>query len=256
MKQFDPGEFYSRQLRMPEIGEKGQLKLLRSKVAVVGLGGLGTFECLLLALAGVGEITVVDDDVVGVENLHRTPLYSLEDVGQPKVSVVKTKLEKLNTHLKVITLRERILEGLLERTLGNIDCIVDGLDNFETRKAVNKYSVERRIPYIYSGVQAFDGNVSVFDPPETACLECIMPDLSCGALDFLPACSALGVIGVSVGTVASVASTECIKLLLGMNSQLRGKLLTIDLRRPDFSLIDIQRRLDCPVCGQKGTSVG
>lgn len=247
---FDPEIFYSRQIRMKEIGQLGQSKLRDSRVVIFGLGGLGTFESLLLTLAGVGEIGLVDDDIVGMENLHRAPLYSLRDIGRPKVEVAKEKLEAMNPDVKVLSFRGRISEELLDRVLPGANCMMDGLDNFDARRKLNRQSIKMCIPYIYAGVQAFEGNVSTFMPPETACLECILPSVSCDLLDFLPECRAIGVIGASASTIASIASTDCIKLLLGLRPTLKGKLLTIDLKNLDFRFIDLKRNPECPTCGR------
>lgn len=249
---FDPLGFYSRQARMREIGSVGQTRLHEFKVAIVGLGGLGSFEALLLALAGVGEIRLIDDDIVALENLHRSPIYTFEDIGVRKVYAAGSKLKRLNPEVKVVSHNQRIMEDetRLIELLRGVDCVLDGLDNFESRRIVNRYCARNGTIYVYAGVQAFEGNVSVFRTPGTACLECLVPESGPDLIDFLPRCDSLGVIGTSVGGVASIASTECLKLGLGLSSNLFGRLLAIDLRNMDFNVIDIQKNPECPVCGR------
>lgn len=235
---------------MREIGNVGQTKLHDFKVAIVGLGGLGTFEALLLALAGVGEIRLIDDDIVAMENLHRTPIYTFDDIGMAKAQAASSRLKRMNPDVKLVPHNQRIVDDQtkLNELLGGVDCILDGLDNFRTRRTINKYCARKGTTYVYAGVQALEGNVSVLRPPRTACFECFIPESAPAGIDFLPRCESLGVIGASVGSVASIASTECIKLALGLGSSLLGRLLAIDLMKMDFTVIDIQKNPKCPVC--------
>ena len=171
-------EFYSRQTILKELGEKGQQQLAKSKVAVVGAGGLGTVSSLYLALAGVGYIRLIDQDTVETHNLHRQILYNTDDLHYPKTEVAAKKLEKLNPLITAEAIPENVNASNVERLLQGVDCVVDGLDNMVTRYLVNRACVKLKIPYVFGAAIGIEGNLSVFAPPETGCLECLMPNLS------------------------------------------------------------------------------
>jgi len=238
-------EFYSRQIAMRELGKKGQERLSKSKVAVVGAGGLGTVSSLYLALAGVGYIRVIDQDTIEVQNLHRQILYTFADLRYPKAEVAAKRLQELNPLVRSEAIAENINNGNVERLLEGVDCVVDGLDNIMTRYLVNRACVKLKIPYVFGGAIGMEGNLSVFAPPETGCLECLMPDLSDNDL---PTCSTRGVIGATPGIIGALQAMETIKLLAGIGSTLKGKLLICDFNDMDFRSIDISKSARCPVC--------
>lgn len=244
---FDPKEYYSRQVVLAELGEKGQQKLRRSKVVIVGLGGLGTVTALYLALAGVGHIRLIDQDTVELNNLHRQILYSLDDLHYPKVEAGVHRIKRVNPETRIEAIPENIRESNVDKLLRGFDCIVDGLDNMHTRYIVNQTSVRRHIPYVFGAAIGIEGNLSVFSPPETACLECILPNLDDR---HLPTCNTRGVLGATTGIIGSLQAMETIKLLGGMGGSLKGKLLVCDFRDMYFAAIDVFRRPDCPVCGR------
>ena len=177
-KQAFAKEFYSRQTILKELGEKGQQKLAKSKVAVVGAGGLGTVSSLYLALAGVGYIRLIDQDTIEIHNLHRQILYNTDDLHYPKTEVAAKRLEKQNPLITVEAIPENVHASNVERVLEGVDCVVDGLDNMVTRYLVNRACVKLGIPYVFGAAIGIEGNLSVFAPPETGCLECLMPNLS------------------------------------------------------------------------------
>jgi adenylyltransferase/sulfurtransferase len=238
-------EFYSRQVIMKELGQKGQQKLARAKVAVVGAGGLGTVSSLYLALAGVGYLRLIDQDTVETPNLHRQILYTLDDLHYPKVEAAAERLEKLNPLLKAEAVSENVNSGNVEKLLSGVNCVVDGLDNMLTRYLVNRACVKLKVPYVFGAAIGIEGNLSVFSPPETPCLECIMPNLSDSELQ---TCNTRGVLGVTTGIVGAMQAMETLKVLTGMGLPLKGKLMVCDFNDMSFATIDISQRPNCPAC--------
>jgi adenylyltransferase/sulfurtransferase len=244
-KQVFAKEFYSRQTILKELGEKGQEQLAKAKVAIVGVGGLGTVSSLYLALAGVGSIRLIDQDTVETHNLHRQILYNSDDLHYPKTEVAAKRLEKLNPLTKAEAIPENVNASNVERLLLGVDCVVDGLDNMVTRYLVNRTCVKLKIPYVFGAAIGIEGNLSVFAPPETGCLECLMPNLS--DADLL-SCNTRGVLGATTGIIGSLQAMETIKILAGIGSTLKGKLLVCDFNDMDFTSIDISKSTRCSVC--------
>jgi len=238
-------EFYSRQIVLKELGRKGQRKLAQSKVAVIGLGGLGTISSLYLALAGVGHLRLVDQDTVEMRNLHRQILYSTEDLDYPKVEASAKRLGKVNPLVKTEPIPENVNPDNVEKILSGMDCVVDGLDNMHTRYLVNRACAKLRIPYVFGAAIGIEGNLSVFAPPETPCLECVFPNLD---NSHLLTCDVRGVLGATPGIIGTMQAMETLKVLIGMGSALRGKLMICDFSDMYFTIIDISKRLKCPAC--------
>jgi adenylyltransferase/sulfurtransferase len=245
-------DFYSRQVTMKELGKKGQRQLAKSKVAVVGAGGLGTVSSLYLALAGVGYIRLIDQDTVEAQNLHRQILYTVSDLHYPKAEVAAKRLQELNPLVRAEAVPENVNSSNVERLLDGVDCVVDGLDNIVTRYLVNRACVKLKVPYVFGAAIGIEGNLSVFAPPETGCLECLMPNLS--DQDLLT-CSTRGVIGATPGVIGALQAMETIKLLAGIGSTLKGKLLVCDFSDMDFTSIEISKNTRCPVCHGAMSSV-
>ena len=237
--------FYSRQTILNELGEEGQENLAKAKIAIVGTGGLGSVSSLYLALAGVGYIRLIDQDTVEVHNLHRQILYSTDDLHYPKAEIAAKQLHKLNPLIEVEAVSENVHDSNVERLLQGVDCVIDGLDNMITRYMVNRVCVKAKIPYVFGAAIGVEGNLSVFAPPETGCLECLMPNLSDSDL---MTCSTRGVIGATPGIIGSLQAMETIKILAGIGSTLKGKLLVCDFRDMDFTTIVISKSTRCPVC--------
>jgi adenylyltransferase/sulfurtransferase len=238
-------EFYSRQVILKELGWKGQRKLAKSKVAVVGAGGLGTVSSLYLALAGVGYLRLIDQDTVETPNLHRQILYNIDDLHYPKVEVAAERLAKLNPLLKAEPVSENVNAGNVEKLVAGVDCVVDGLDNMLTRYVVNRACLKLHIPYVFGAAIGLEGNLSVFAPPETGCLECLMPNLS--DTDLLT-CDTRGVMGATPGIIGAMQAMETIKVLTGMGSPLKGKLLVCDFNDMYFTTVDLSKGVNCPAC--------
>jgi len=245
---FDPKEYYSRQIVLAELGRKGQEKLKRSKVVVVGLGGLGTVSALYLALAGVGHLRLIDQDTVELNNLHRQVLYGLNNLRYTKVEAAADRIRQVNPNVKVEPVPENVRESNVDDLMSGVDCIVDGLDNMRTRYVLNNTSVQNKIPYVFGAALGIEGNLSVFSPPETPCLECVLPGLDDSRL---PTCNTRGVLGATTGIIGSLQAMETIKLLAGMGGSLKGKLMVCDFRDMYFTTIDVFKLPDCPVCGKK-----
>jgi len=245
---FNPEEFYVRQTVLPELGESGQERLRRSKVAVVGLGGLGSASTLYLALAGVGYLRLVDQDTVELHNLHRQMLYSMDNLRYPKVEVAAQRIERVNPGVKVEPVPENVHEGNVYKIVRGVDCVVDGLDNMRTRYLLNRACVKYGIPYVFGAAIGIEGNLSVFAPPKTPCLECVLPGLDDRQL---PTCEVRGVLGATAGIIGSMQAMETIKLLAGMGDSLKGRLMVCDFRDMYFAIIEVFKRPDCPVCQVK-----
>ena len=238
-------EFYSRQMVLEELGRRGQKKLAQSKVAVIGLGGLGTVSSLYLALAGVGHLRLVDQDTVELCNLHRQILYSTDDLDYPKVEASAKRLGKVNPLAKTEPVPENVNASNVEKILSGMDCVVDGLDNMHTRYLVNRACAKLRIPYVFGAAIGIEGNLSVFAPPETPCLECVFPNLD---NSHLLTCEVRGVLGVTPGIIGTMQAMETVKVLTGIGSTLKGKLMICDFSDMYFTTIDISKRLNCPAC--------
>ena len=233
---------------MRELGQEGQDKLTHASVAIIGLGGLGAVAAAYLTMAGVGRIRLVDQDTVETHNLQRQILYGIDDVRAPKVEAAARRLKTLNPQVHLEQVAENVREANVDAIVSDCDCIVDGLDNMATRYIINRASVKHSIPYVFAGAIGMEGNISVFRPPATPCLECIMPGLDDASL---PTCETRGVLGTTTGSIGALEAAETIKLLAGIQPLLEGKLLVCDLREMDFRAIDIQIRRDCKVCQLK-----
>jgi adenylyltransferase/sulfurtransferase len=238
-------EFYSRQTVLPELGQQGQDKLRGSKVAIVGLGGLGSASALYLALAGVGYLRLVDQDTVELNNLHRQVLYGLDNLRYPKVEAAAQRIQKINPNVKVEPIPENVRADNVEEVVKGMDCVVDGLDNMMTRYLINRTCARHKIPYVFGAAIGIEGNLSVFAPPETPCLECILPGLDDSQL---PTCQTRGVLGATTGIIGTMQAMESVKLLAGIGETLKGKLMVCDFRDMYFTTINIFKRPDCPVC--------
>jgi molybdopterin/thiamine biosynthesis adenylyltransferase/rhodanese-related sulfurtransferase len=243
---------YSRHLLIPEVGEEGQLKLLQSRVLLIGAGGLGSPASLYLAAAGVGTIGIVDDDTVDETNLQRQIVHSTERLGDSKADSAKLTIEALNPDVTVKVFKERLTSENVDRILGEgWDVIVDGADNFPTRYLLNDASVWHRIPVVHGSIYRFEGQVTVFKPHEGPCYRCLFPQPP--PPELAPSCAEGGVLGVLPGVIGSVQANEGLKLALGIGEPLVGRLLMFDALAGAFTEIRLRRDPDCPVCGENPT---
>jgi molybdopterin/thiamine biosynthesis adenylyltransferase/rhodanese-related sulfurtransferase len=243
---------YSRHLLIPEVGEEGQLRLLQSRVLLIGAGGLGSPASLYLAAAGVGTLGIVDDDAVDETNLQRQIVHSTERLGESKAESAKRTIEALNPDVTVKVFKERLTSENVDRILGEgWDVIVDGADNFPTRYLVNDASVWHRIPVVHGSIYRFEGQVTVFKPFEGPCYRCLFPQPP--PPELAPSCAEGGVLGVLPGVIGSLQANEALKLALGIGEPLIGRLLMFDALAGEFTEIRLRRDPDCPVCGENPT---
>jgi sulfur-carrier protein adenylyltransferase/sulfurtransferase len=240
---------YSRHLLLPEVGEKGQQKLLEARVLCLGAGGLGAPAALYLAAAGVGTLGLIDGDTVDASNLQRQVIHGLDRVGEYKVdSAIKT-LSNLNPDTKVIPFRERLDSSNVDRIFDQgWDVIVDGLDNFPTRYLVNDASVWKNIPVVHGSIFRFDGQVTTFWPSKGPCYRCLYPEPPPAHL--APSCAEAGVLGVLPGVVGLIQATEAIKIILGQGEPLVGRLLQYDSLPMVFRQFRLRKDKHCVVCGE------
>ncbi|MGZ4282283.1 MAG: molybdopterin-synthase adenylyltransferase MoeB [Gaiellaceae bacterium] len=243
---------YSRHLLIPEIGEAGQLKLLESRVLLIGAGGLGSPASLYLAAAGVGTLGIIDADIVDETNLQRQIVHSLDRLGEPKVDSARRTIEGLNPDVTVKTYRERLTSENVDRILAEgWDLIVDGADNFPTRYLVNDASVWHDIPVVHGSIYRFEGQVTVFKPHEGPCYRCLFPQPP--PPELAPSCAEGGVLGVLPGIIGSIQANEALKLAIGIGDPLIGRLLLFDALEESFTEVALKRDPDCPVCGDHPT---
>jgi len=243
---------YSRHLLIPEIGERGQQKLLDAKVLLIGAGGLGSPAALYLSAAGVGTIGVIDADDVDDSNLQRQVIHTADRVGMPKVESARIAIEAINPDVTVTTHHERLTKDNVLEIFAGYDVIVDGSDNFATRYLVNDACVLLGKPQIHGSIFRFDGQVTVFDArdAESPCYRCLFP--SPPPPELAPSCAEAGVLGVLPGTVGMIQATEAAKLILGIGELLVGRLLMYDALGMTFRTLKLQRDPACPMCGPEG----
>jgi sulfur-carrier protein adenylyltransferase/sulfurtransferase len=243
---------YSRHLLIPEVGEEGQLRLLDSRILLIGAGGLGSPASLYLAAAGVGTLGIVDDDAVDETNLQRQIVHSTERLGESKAESAKRTIEALNPDVTVKVFKERLTSDNVDRILGDgWDVIVDGADNFPTRYLLNDASVWHDIPVVHGSIFRFEGQTTVFKPKEGPCYRCLFPQPP--PPELAPSCAEGGVLGVLPGIVGSLQANEALKLALGVGEPLIGRLLLFDALSTQFTEITLRRDPDCPVCGESPT---
>lgn len=241
---------YSRHILLDELGIEGQQALLAAHALVIGAGGLGSPVALYLATAGVGTITLVDDDLVDLTNLQRQIVHRADRIGMPKAESAAQTLASINPELHIRPLRERADAERLMTLVADADVVVDCCDNFATRQAVNAACVANAKPLVSGAAIGFDGQVSVFDTRGAAgpCYACLFP---ADAIFEEARCATMGVFAPLVGIVGSVQAAEALKLLTGIGRSLAGRLQMLDARTMEWTEIATARAPDCPVCGHR-----
>src|SRR5256885_7472550 len=247
----DQAQRYSRHLLIPEVGEAGQHKLLQSKVLLIGAGGPGSPAAYYLASAGVGTLGIVDSDVVDLTNLQRQILHTTERIGESKVDSAQAPLEALNPDVRIVGYRERLTSANIDRIIAEYDVVIDGADNFPTRYLLNDASIKHGKPVVHGSIYRFEGQVTVFKPHDGPCYRCLFPEPP--PPELAPSCAEGGVLGVLPGIVGSLQTNEAIKLAAGIGDPLVGPLLLLDALATEFNEVKIERRADCPVCGDHPT---
>jgi adenylyltransferase/sulfurtransferase len=238
---------YSRHILLPEIGIEGQERLLAAHALVIGAGGLGSPVALYLASAGVGRITLCDDDTVDLTNLQRQIVHRTESVGRKKVDSARETLAAINPDVRVVPLAERVDEQRLEALARDADVVVDGSDNFATRHAANRVCVKLKKPLVSGAAVRFDGQVAVFDlrAPGAPCYACLFPE-SAESEDVR--CAVMGVFAPLTGIVGSMQAAETLKVLTGTGNTLAGRLLLLDALAMQVRTIRLARDPACAVC--------
>lgn len=247
----DARERYSRHLLMPEVGERGQLKLLDSKVLLIGAGGLGSPAALYLAAAGVGTLGMVDHDVVDRSNLQRQILHTDARVGESKIESATESIRALNPAVKVIGHETRLTSHNVEEILSDYDLVVDGSDNFPTRYLINDACVKLGMPNVHGSIYRFEGQVSVFWPAyekrRGPCYRCLYPEPP--PPELAPSCAEAGVLGILPGVIGLLQAVETIKIVLGIGESLVGRLLYYDALRAGFTELQLEPDPECRYCG-------
>jgi adenylyltransferase/sulfurtransferase len=238
---------YSRHILLPEIDVRGQQALIDSHVLIVGLGGLGSPIALYLAAAGVGEITLVDDDVVDVSNLQRQISHHTQDVGRRKVDSAKDKLAAMNPDVKINVVPTRLDQTQLETIIDSVSLVMDATDNFSTRVTLNRVCLKAQKPVVYGAAVRLEGQIFVFDPNEidAPCYECLHKHVDDSAMN----CAENGVAGPVVGIIGTMQAMEGIRLLCKIGSSSAGKFQNFDARTMAWQTFKVLKRLDCAACG-------
>jgi molybdopterin/thiamine biosynthesis adenylyltransferase len=239
---------YSRHILLDEIGIEGQEKLLAAHALIIGAGGLGSPAAYYLASAGIGKITLIDNDTVDLTNLQRQILHTTERIGQPKAQSGKQTLAQINPEVDVVALMERADAARLDQLVRTASVVLDCSDNFATRHAVNQACVANKVPLVSGAAIKFDGQISVFDPRhgDAPCYACLFPpDEQFEEVR----CATMGVFAPLVGIIGTMQAAEALKVVMGLGQSLAGRLLLLDARTMEWTSIRIARNASCLVCG-------
>lgn len=242
---------YSRHIILPEVGGKGQKKILNAKVFIVGAGGLGCPVGYYLAAAGVGTIGMIDNDTVELSNLQRQIAHNTKKLGVHKVDSAKETFEALNPDVKVIGIKERISKDNIMDLIKDYDIVVDGSDNFPTRYLVNDACVMLKKPLVSGAILRFEGQVTTILPKEGHCYRCLFEEMPPPGL--VPSCQEAGVIGAITGVIGSLQAIEVVKLILGKGDILKNTLLIYDALKANFRRVKVPKNPECPVCSENPT---
>ncbi|MDH5440239.1 MAG: HesA/MoeB/ThiF family protein [Candidatus Bathyarchaeota archaeon] len=238
----DEMERYDRQIRIGSFGLEGQLKLKGAKVAVAGAGGLGCSATVYLAAAGIGHMTIIDEENVELSNLNRQIGHWNRDIGTAKAVSLSEKIRELNPGVELEPVTERITLGTVRDLISGSTVVLDCMDNWETRFMLNKACVAARIPLVHAGVHSLYGQITTVLPGKGPCLRCILPETP-QSEDRIP------ILGVTAGTLGLLEALEAIKIITGMGQPLVGRMLYFDGETTSFYEINVSKREDCPVCG-------
>ena len=243
---------YARHIILPQIGGAGQAKLLAAHVLVVGAGGIGCPALQYLAAAGVGQLTIVDDDTVALSNLQRQVLFGAGDIGQPKVHAAKAALARINPDITVAALEQRLTADTSAALLADVDVVLDGSDNFLTRLAVNDLCVAARVPLVSAAIGQFQGQIGTFAGwrADAPCYRCFVGD-AFDAED-CDSCAEMGVLGAMCGMMGSFAAMEAVRAITGFGDDAAGKLYVFDGLTPAMRTMKLPKDPGCSTCGAGG----
>lgn len=242
---------YSRHIILPEVGGRGQEKILRAKVVIIGAGGLGCPVGYYLTAAGVGTLGLIDNDTVELSNLQRQIAHSVNTIGMPKVESAARTFTALNPDVTVVRIQQRISKDNILDLIRDFDIVVDGSDNFPTRYLVNDACVMAGKPLVSGAILRFEGQVTTIVPGEGPCYRCLFEDPPPPGL--VPSCQEAGVLGVLPGVIGGLQATEVLKLILGRGEVLKGQLLIYDALKTSFRKVKIPKNPSCAVCGERPT---
>jgi molybdopterin/thiamine biosynthesis adenylyltransferase len=240
---------YSRQIMLPQVDIEGQQKLISAQILIIGAGGLGSPAAMYLAAAGVGKITLYDDDTVEISNLQRQIAHFTQDIGASKVASAKRTLQALNPETQVIAIQQRLAGELLDKAVADADVVLDCCDNFTTRFAVNKACVRNKTPLVSGAAIRFEGQVVVFTPGQhnSPCYNCLYNDSG----EETQNCANNGVIAPITGIIGSIQALEAIKLLIARGETLTGRLLLLDGFTMEWNIMRLNQNPSCPTCGKR-----
>lgn len=242
-------EYFTRQAALRDIGSQGISKLQQSRVAIVGVGGVGSAIAYYLSRSGVGYLRVIDQDIVLESNLQRLQGLDYRDIYQPKAEAIAQRLSESQLSCKMEPVVETLTRQNSSELLNGVDLVVDGLDNFRGRYLVNEYSVAESVPYLFTSSVGHQIHIALFAPPSTGCLECGMP----GVVDRSEeSCESIGVAVAATGLTGSLAASVAVRNLLDLSTDVFGNILTLDLVGPDFILSTLNKRESCNICGYSG----
>ncbi len=239
-------DYFSRQVAIPSIGQEGLHKLQSSSVAIAGVGGVGSSAAYYLAKSGVGRLRLIDQDIVESTNLARLHSATTEDLFHPKVEVLANRLSELTQWCQIEPIIDTVTDRNADDLLGDVDLIFDGLDNFRTRYILNEYALRSGTPYLFTSAVADQAHLALFNPPRTACLECVMPHI---ADRFEDSCDTLGVSPSIIGLTGALGTGAALRFLLAQTSGWDDHLVTVDMAGPEFILTKSSKRQDCEGCG-------
>ncbi len=240
---------YSRFRVLEGIGASGMERIRQARIAVVGIGGLGSVSAQLLTSLGVGLVRVVDRDIVEVSNLQRQLLYTGNDVGKPKVEVAMKRLNELNPDVTIEALALSVTEATADRVVDEMDVVIDGLDSFKPRYALNRACIRQKVPYVFAGALSAVGNMTTILPGKTACLECVFSGID----ENQPTCATVGIYPTVLGVIANLQVQEALRIILNDTPLLANQLLMFDINRFQLDQIPIKQHEKCSVCGLEAT---
>ncbi|MBE0490932.1 MAG: HesA/MoeB/ThiF family protein [Sulfurospirillum sp.] len=252
MREFSDEELerYSRHIILEDIGIEGQEKIAQAKVLIIGAGGLGSPVALYLAAAGIGEIGIVDGDVVDLSNLQRQVIHSTKDIGVAKVQSAKEKMEAINPNIHITVYQKFLDASNILDIVKQYDFVIDGTDNFAAKFLINDACVLANIPYSHGGILRFGGQTMSIRPHESACYACVFD--APPPTNAVPTCSSAGILGAVAGMLGTIQATEALKYITGAGEPLFNKLLSFDAKSMQFRTINFKKNPKCRVCGEQG----
>ena len=238
-------DYFSREISIPSIGQEGLRKLQVSSIAIIGVGGVGSAAAYYLSRSGVGHLKLIDQDIIETSNLQRLHSATASDLFHPKAEVIANKLSRENDWCKIESIIETVTDKNANDLLRDVDLIFDGLDNFRTRYILNRSALRNQVPYLFTSAIADQAHLALLSPPTTACLECVMPNVTD---NFQDSCETLGVNPSITGLAGAIGAGVAIRYLSGNPGHWSENLATVDIGGPEFLLTKLTRRTDCNVC--------